>query len=132
MKLKKRYPNFKKSHFFYDINHNTEPLSINVFVTGCCDIIRRIDLKSFDFIGLIVFATLQHTTNTFSRLIIEVQLYDCNFTYRYLHCSLHTHYYFSNLTRWVGSRREGAPGTTGLHETKAHPRDVIRPIGSSY
>ena len=50
------------------------------------------------------------------------------------------HYYFSNLIRWVGSRRVGASGTTGSHETKssvirsflAHPRDVIRPIGSSY
>ena len=53
---------------------------------------------------------------------------------------IHTHYYFSNLIRWVGSRRVGAPGMTGSHETKssvirpflAHPRDVIRPIGSSY
>ena len=53
---------------------------------------------------------------------------------------INTHYYFSNLIRWVGSRRVGAPGTTGSHETKssvirsflAHPRDVIRPIGSSY
>ena len=53
---------------------------------------------------------------------------------------IYTHYYFSNLIRWVGSRRVGAPGTTGSHETKssvirsflAHPRDVIRPIGSSY
>ena len=31
-KLEKRHPHFKKSHLFYDINHNTEPLSINVFV----------------------------------------------------------------------------------------------------
>ena len=39
--LEKMYPHLKKSHFFYNINHNTEPLSINVFflfedVTGCC------------------------------------------------------------------------------------------------
>ena len=49
--------------------------------------------------------------------------------------AINTHYYFSNLIRWVGSRRVGAPGTTGSHETKssvirsflAHPRDVILP-----
>ena len=29
MELDKWYPHFKMSHFFYDINHNTEPLSIN-------------------------------------------------------------------------------------------------------
>ena len=75
-KLKKRYPHSKKSHFFYDINQNTEPLSFNVFclfedVTGYRDI-RRINLKSFVSIGLIVFATQQHKTNTFGRLIIEI------------------------------------------------------------
>ena len=56
------------------------------------------------------------------------------------HEEIYTHYYISNLIRWVGSRRVGAPGTTGSHETKssvirsflAHPRDVIRTIGSSY
>ena len=61
------------------------------------------------------------------------------FHYRFI---INTHYYFSSLIRWVGSRRVGAPGTTGSHETKtkssvirsflAHPLDVIRPIGSSY
>ena len=30
-----------------------------------------------------------------------------------------TNYYFSNLIRWVQSRRVGAPGTTGSHETKS-------------
>ena len=41
-------------------------------VTGYRDI-RRINPKSFDSIGLVVFATQQHKTNTFSRLIIEIQ-----------------------------------------------------------
>ena len=41
--------------------------------TGKRDI-RRINLKSFDSIGLVFFATQQHKTNTFSRLIIEIQL----------------------------------------------------------
>ena len=31
-KLKKRYPHFKKSHFFNDIKYSTETLSIYVFV----------------------------------------------------------------------------------------------------
>ena len=31
-KFEKRYLHFKKSHLFYDINNNKEPLSINVFV----------------------------------------------------------------------------------------------------
>ena len=53
---------------------------------------------------------------------------------------INTHYYFSSLIPWVGSRQVGAPGTTGSHKKKssviwlflAHPQDVIRPIGSSY
>ena len=54
------------------------------------------------------------------------------------HCAnnVYTHYYFSNLIRWVGSRRVGAPGTTGSHETKssvirsllAHPRDQVTKV----
>ena len=30
--VREKVPSFKKIHFFYDINHNTEPLSINVVV----------------------------------------------------------------------------------------------------
>ena len=30
---------------------------------------------------------------------------------------IYTHYYFSSLIRWVGSRRVGAQGTTLSHET---------------
>ena len=51
---------------------------------------------------------------------------------------INAHYYFSNLIRWVGSRRVGvgAPGTTGSHETKlsvirsflAHPRDQVTKV----
>ena len=40
--------------------------------------IRGINLKSFDYIRLFVFATLQHWTNTLSRLIIEIRLQACN------------------------------------------------------
>ena len=68
--LQKRYPHFKKSDFCYDINNNTEPLSIIVFffedVTGYRDI-RRINLKSCVSIGLVIFATQIHKTNTYSR-----------------------------------------------------------------
>ena len=30
--VREKVPSFQKSHFFYDINRNTESLSINVFV----------------------------------------------------------------------------------------------------
>ena len=30
--VRERVPSFQKSHFFYDINHNTEPLLIYIFV----------------------------------------------------------------------------------------------------
>ena len=30
--VREKVPSFQMSHFFYDINQNTEPLSINVFV----------------------------------------------------------------------------------------------------
>ena len=75
MKSEKRYPHFKKLHFFFQINHNSEPLSINMFclfedVKGYRDI-RRINLKIFISIGLVDFDTPQHKTN---RLIIEIQL----------------------------------------------------------
>ena len=32
VEVREKVTSFKKSHFFYDINHNTEPLSINAFV----------------------------------------------------------------------------------------------------
>ena len=52
--VREKVPSFKEvTLFFYDINHNTEPLSIYVDVTGCRDI-RRINLKSFVSIGLVV------------------------------------------------------------------------------
>ena len=37
--VREKVTHFKKSHFFYDINHNTEPLSINVFV--CLKLLPR-------------------------------------------------------------------------------------------
>ena len=60
-KIEKRYPHFKKSHFFYDIKYSTETLSIYVFclfedVTDYRDL-RGINFKSFVSIGLFVFAT---------------------------------------------------------------------------
>ena len=68
--VREKVPSFQKVALFYDINHNIEPLSINVclfeYVIGYHDI-RRINLKSFVSIGLVVFATQQHKTNTFSR-----------------------------------------------------------------
>ena len=64
-KVREKVPSFQKVTLFYDINHiNTEPSSINIVylfedVTGYRDI-RRINLKSFVSMGLVVFATKQH------------------------------------------------------------------------
>ena len=41
---------------------------------------------------------------------------------------IYTHYYFSNLIRWVGSRRVGAPGMTGSHETKVVPGALTKEL----
>ena len=78
MKLEIRYPHLKKPHFFYDITITQSPKQLTFIclfedVTGYRDI-SGINLKSFVSIRLGVFATQQHKTNTFSRLIIENQL----------------------------------------------------------
>ena len=76
--LEKRYL-ISKSHTFSTIKTITQsPYQLKFFflfedVTGYRDI-RRINLKSFVSIKLVVFATQQHKTNTFSRLLIEIQL----------------------------------------------------------
>ena len=63
-----------KSHIFYDLNHNTEPLSINVFVCVkmlLAKVIKKNKPQKICFHRTRRFATQQHKTNTFSRLIIE-------------------------------------------------------------
>ena len=76
--VREKVSSFKKVTLFYDktITQSLNQLTLCLFedVTGYRDI-RRINLKSFFFsIELVVFATQQHKTNTFSRLIIKIQL----------------------------------------------------------
>ena len=78
VEVREKVPSFKKNHTFSTIQTITQSpyqLTFCLFedVTGYLDN-RRINLKSFVSIKLVVFATQQHKTNTFSRLIIEIQL----------------------------------------------------------
>ena len=69
--VREKVPSFQKVTLFLQYNHLSFFLVEDV--TGYSDA-RRINLKSFVSIGLVVFATQQHKTNTFSRLIIEIML----------------------------------------------------------
>ena len=64
-----------KSHIFSTILTITQsPYQLTFLLKMLLATVRRINLKMFASIGLVVFATQQHKTNTFSRLIIEIQL----------------------------------------------------------
>ena len=76
--VREKVPSFQKVTLFLRYKPKHRALINLCFclfeaVTGYHNI-RRINLKRFVSIGLVVFATQQHKTNTFSKIIIEIQL----------------------------------------------------------
>ena len=72
--VREKVPSFPKATLFSEINHNTEPcFCLFEAVTGYRDL-RKTNLRSYVSIEPGAFATQQHKTNTFSRLIIKIQI----------------------------------------------------------